>query len=344
MLVLPTSGRRSSTRDVPQVGALRATSRLVACLAAVSRKMLVLLTCIALAVAFGVTVVAYRSAARAGRDALDRLPIGTDGIIIGAQPIELRRNADDPAVLLLHGGGDTPQTLRYLAAFLHERGYAVRVPLLPGHGRTVHAFARADADEWLAAARAQLRDLEERHPWVGLAGLSMGGALAAQIAAATPTLPALGLLAPYLAMPRSVVLAATLAPLWGVAVPYVRALDPNGPRSIYDPQEAARNLAYGVFTPAALRALRLTVTRAFAALPAIASPTLMIQSREDNRIRPADGERAFERIGAQEKQLVWVEGAGHVITVDYGRERTFELLTGWFDAHRTAAASHTRRA
>ena len=70
----------------------------------------------------------------------------------------------------------------------------------------------------------------------------MGGALAVQLAAEQPELPALVLLAPYLAMPRSVSLAADLAPLWGFAVPYVRSLDPGARRSINDPAESARSL------------------------------------------------------------------------------------------------------
>jgi esterase/lipase len=60
----------------------------------------------------------------------------------------------------------------------------------------------------------------------------------------------------------------------------------------------------------------------------------MIQSREDNRIAPADAQRAFDRLGAREKKLIWTTGAGHVITVDYGKERVFELLADWLDQHR----------
>jgi carboxylesterase len=162
----------------------------------------------------------------------------------------------------------------------------------------------------------------------------MGGALAVRLAAEKDTIPALGLLAPYLAMPVRISLAARFSALWGVAVPYVRALDPAGPRSIHDPAEAERSLAYGVFTPAALRSLRTTVSRAVDALPRVSAPTLMIQSREDNRIAPADAQRAFDRLGAREKKLIWTTGAGHVITVDYGKERVFELLADWLDQHR----------
>ena len=72
---------------------------------------------------------------------------------------------------------------------------------------------------------------------------------------------------------------------------------------------------------------------AAAALPAIHTPTLMIHSREDNRLSPEEAQRAFDRIGSREKQLVWLTGAGHVITVDYGKERVFELVADWLERH-----------
>jgi carboxylesterase len=303
--------------------------------------MLVLLASVTLAVVLAVALRARRASVLVGR-AAGRHPIGPDGIVAGAGPITLSRGADAPGMLLLHGGGDTPQTLRYLAEHLHQRGYAVYAPLLPGHGRSIEDFARVTSGEWRDAARAALREMRERHTWVGVAGLSMGGALAVQVAAETTDLPALVLLAPYLSMPREVAIAARLARFWGIAVPYVRSLDPGARRSINDPEEDARNLAYGVFTPAALRALRATVARAASLLPRVTAPTLMIQSREDNRIAPADAQRAFDHLGATNKQLVWIEGAGHVITVDYGRDRVFELLTEWLDRHRASRSQRVQ--
>ena len=194
----------------------------------------------------------------------------------------------------------------------------------------------------MEAVRAAYRDLRAKHSWVAVAGLSMGGALAAQLVAEEPSVPAVVLLAPYLAMPSRIALAARLAPLWGFAVPYVRALDPAERRSIHDESEAARSLAYGIFTPAALRALRKTVSRAARALPRLVSPTLMVQSREDNRIPPDAAQRAFDRIGAAEKRLVWITGAGHVITVDYGRDHVFDLVADWLDGHRASVVRERR--
>ena len=283
-----------------------------------------------------------RAATRLRDETLRRLPVGVDGIIPGAEAFELARGAEAPAILLLHGGGDTPQTLRYLAEYLHARGYHVRVPLLPGHGRTLTDFSRVSAEEWIESARSAYRDLTHSHRWVGVGGLSMGGALAARLAAEVGSLPALVLLAPYVAMPSRISVAARLSLLWGAAVPYVRAIDPAAARSIHDREEAARSLGYGVFTPSALRALRATVARVIGALPNVRCPTLMIQSREDNRVPPAVAQRAFDRIGASDKELVWVTGAGHVITVDYGRDRVFQIVGEFFDRHPGAVPNERR--
>lgn len=290
---------------------------------------------IALVALIGAISMSRRRALALRDDTLRRLPIGKDGIIPGAEPFELvHADGNAPAVLLLHGGGDTPQTLRYLASFLYDRGYDVQVPLLPGHGRTLREFSGVTADDWLRTARSGYRELAAKHDWVAIAGLSMGGALAVQLAAELPSLPALALLAPYFAMPRYISVAARLSPLWAPIAPFVRAIDPAAAPSIHDRAEAARSLGYGVFTPVALRALHRTVRRAIALLPNVKAPTLMIQSREDNRVSPSAAQRAFDRIGTRDKELVWLSGAGHVITVDYGREQIFQRVADFLARHR----------
>ena len=259
---------------------------------------------------------------------------GPDGIVVGGAGFELTRDASAPAILLLHGAGDTPQTLRYLGQSLFDRGFAISAPLLPGHGRTLRDFARVTAAGLIDAARAHYRALCERHAWVGVIGVSMGGALAVQLASEND-LPALGLVAPYLAMPSRIARAARWARLWGMVMPFVQSSEGL---SILDPAERDRSLAYGAFAANALHALALTLARSVAALPRVKAPTLMIQSRADNRISPDAAERVFARLGAREKRLEWISGAAHVITVDYGREHVFELLGLWMETHRAMPA------
>jgi carboxylesterase len=266
---------------------------------------------------------------------LTRRRLGADGIVIGGAGFVLERDAA-PAILLLHGAGDTPQTLRYLAAYLHARGYHVDVPLLPGHGRNVREFTNVTADALTIAAKDCYAALKVSHDWVGVIGLSMGGALAIQLAAEHPELPALGLAAPYLEMPSRVARGARLSWLWGPVVPLVASTEGL---SILDPSERDQNLAYGVFTAGALRALYETVRRASDASPRVRAPTLVVQSREDNRISVAAAERSFAKLGAKEKRLQWITGASHVITVDFGREHVFDLLASWMDEHREGRVS-----
>ena len=266
--------------------------------------------------------------ARAMREiTLRHRSLGPRGIVVGGEPFTLEA-PDAPAVLLLHGGGDTPQTMRYVGEALHARGFHVEAPLLPGHGRSLQDFARVTADDLTAAARASYAGLRDSHPAVAIVGLSMGGALAVQLAAEHPDVPALVLLAPYLAMPNRVARAARWAWAWG---PFLTALRSGDGASILDPVERERGLAYGVFTPAALRALRETVRRANAALDLVRAPTLVIQSRSDNRISAANAERAFAQLGAPEKRLEWTSGAGHVITVDYGRDAVIAATVDWVE-------------
>lgn len=233
-------------------------------------------------------------------------------------------------MLLLHGFGDTPQTLGYLAAALHEAGFTVRAPLLPGHGSTVDEFDKSRARDWIEDARAEYESMAPSFRAVGLGGLSMGGALAAIVAAGAPRLPALVLLAPYLGMPRRVAAAALLHRAWGpIAGPFKAQSD----LSIHDPEERSKNLAYGVTTAGAIRQL-LAVTRlARRSLPSITAPTLILQSRNDNRVSRKVAEYAYRTIPAAEKRLVFVERGGHVLTVDHDREIVVARARDWFTDH-----------
>src|SRR4051812_46948565 len=86
------------------------------------------------------------------REVAARRPPAASGIIVGAEDID-RVGTSSAAVLLIHGAGDTPQTMQRLAIDLHRRGYTVAAPLLPGHGRTLAALAGISANDWFATVR-----------------------------------------------------------------------------------------------------------------------------------------------------------------------------------------------
>src|SRR5690348_4768254 len=58
-----------------------------------------------------------------------------------------------------------------------------------------------------------------------------------------------------------------------------------------------------------------------------------LQSTEDPRVAPAVAKYALRKLASPEKRILWMTGAGHVITVDYGRERLFSEAERWLESH-----------
>lgn len=272
----------------------------------------------------------------AGRRAIRRRFESADrgipgGVLPGAEPLAL--DGAGRGVLLLHGFGDTPQSLRFLAMRLHRDGWALRVPRLPGHGASLADLSAGRASDWMEEAQRALGDLQRVVPRVAVIGQSMGGALATILAAAQ-SIDALVLLAPYLTMsPR----AQTVARFHRLITPVVPYLRSRSESSILDPEARRHALGRGVTTPRLLHELSTVVGAAWRSAPLARVPTLVIHSRRDPRIRTAAAELGFARLGGQPKALEWAERSGHVLSVDHDREWVAERVAGWLGAHvRTA--------
>lgn len=253
----------------------------------------------------------------------------TDGTKGSAESIDLQEESSR-GVLLLHGFGDTPQTFEMLARYLHAARFSVRAPLLPGHGRSVEAFTESHRAEWLLQARVELAAMRKNHRSVAVGGLSMGGALATILASENSEVKALVLIAPYLGMPLTHRVASMSHWLWG---PLMGTRSSRSTGSILDPEEREKNLGHGVYTGRLLYDLWRLAHDAKRSLHAVTAPTLIIQSTGDPRVAGSIARNALKMLGSKEKKLVWIEGAGHILTVDYGRERVFEEIRKWLEAH-----------
>lgn len=253
---------------------------------------------------------------------------GADGIMVGAEPIDLAGSRPG-AVLLLHGYNDSPQSMHFLAAALHARGWSVRVPLLPGHGRRLQDWAATRATDWERAAHAELATLQRSHAEIAVGGLSMGGALAFVLAAEHPEVRAVVGFAPYLHASLSVELLQFFAPVASFGAKYLAS---GGSRSVHDPVAAAEMVAYRVSTPRLVVELEKIVRLARRVLGKVRQPVLVVQSREDNRIPAASAAAAFAEIGSADKTLHWTTGNGHVVTVDYGHAAIERFVADWLDS------------
>ncbi len=85
-------------------------------------------------------------------------------------------------VLLVHGFTGSPAGMVPWARALAERGYAVEVPLLPGHGTRWQDLNKVTWTQWYDAAAAAFDRLRASCDAVVVGGLSMGGSIALRIA------------------------------------------------------------------------------------------------------------------------------------------------------------------
>ena len=103
------------------------------------------------------------------------------------------------ALLLLHGYSSSPAVYRELIPDLINLYDAVVCPVLPGHGESLEAFAKATGQQWFAAAEQSLSRLDKHYNAVDVMGLSLGGVLACHLSHLFP-IRHLYLLAPALVL------------------------------------------------------------------------------------------------------------------------------------------------
>jgi carboxylesterase len=88
--------------------------------------------------------------------------------------------------LVLHGFTGNPSSMRGVADGLAAAGFAVELPLLPGHGTSVEDMLTTDFTDWAATAEAAYLELAGRTDTRVVVGLSMGATLAAWVTARNP--------------------------------------------------------------------------------------------------------------------------------------------------------------
>ncbi len=104
------------------------------------------------------------------------------GIVRGAEEVRLE-GTSGRAVLLLHDLYGSPADFGDLPRRLHEAGFTVAAPLLPGHGRTPGDLCDVTAAQFLAAAAKEFDALAAKGARVSVVGLRFGGTLARDLAA-----------------------------------------------------------------------------------------------------------------------------------------------------------------
>ncbi|QDY76360.1 alpha/beta hydrolase [Streptomyces qinzhouensis] len=235
-------------------------------------------------------------------------------VLPGAEPY--RHEGGEIGVLLCHGFTGSPQSLRPWAEYLAERGLTVSLPLLPGHGTRWQDMQLTGWQDWYAEVDRELRELTARCTTVFVFGLSMGGALTLRLAARHGDAI------------RGIVLVNPLNRLHGlrpVLLPVLRHLVPAAPGIASDiAKPGVQELGYDRVPLRAAYSLRNFTGLVDGELPQVTQPLLLLHSRTDHVVNPADSARILSRVSSTDVTEVVLEQSYHVATLDLDAEQIFD--------------------
>jgi carboxylesterase len=227
-------------------------------------------------------------------------------------------------VAICHGFTGSPHSVSPWAGHLASQGFAVSVPLLPGHGTDWRDLAHHGWRDWYKAFEDAYLDLAAGTSACYVAGLSMGGAIALRTAA-RHHVSGVAVVNPGLSFyERRVRIIGLLKYLQQTTFP---APEENPTASPTDDGDYSR-------TPLeAVHQLRRLYTATLRELPGVVAPALVFKSDTDAVVPPSSLELLRKRLGSHELEVVRLPDSGHVATLDVDAPLIFEQSTRFFLQH-----------
>lgn len=233
-------------------------------------------------------------------------------------------------VAICHGFTGSPLSVLPWARHLADQGFAVSVPLLPGHGTDWRDLARHDWQDWYAAFELAYRELAAGTRNCFVAGLSMGGTIALRTAARHPV-AGVAVVNPALSFyDRRVRYIGLLKYLQQTTFP----VQEQNPTAV--PTEDGD---YSLTPLSAVHQLRRLFRATARELPGVEAPAIVFKSDTDAVVPPSSLELLRRRLGSREVEVVPLRESGHVATLDVEAPLVFEQSTRFFLRHAAAAAA-----
>lgn len=240
-------------------------------------------------------------------------------------------------VLLIHGFTATSAEIRPLGRVLHEHGYTVAGPLLPGHFTRPEDLNRVRWQDWVATAEAAYAQIACRCTRVIVGGESTGGLLTLYLASEHPEIAAVMAYAPalrlnfrlidylklYLAAPFIPYIAHSASPLAAKkARPGSTGSAATGEDAAGDPGSDGQNPSDMLWQGYTVRPLKGAIQllrlqkQIYPRLARIQQPVLVVQGRLDSTVHPSVPETILTRVRSSLKEVHWMEKSAHTVVLD----------------------------
>ena len=219
-------------------------------------------------------------------------------------------------VLLLHGYTGSPASMRPWAEYLHQRGYTVRVPLLPGHGTKPEDLNAIKWQQWPEKAEKELTELLKTCTKVFICGLSMGGGTTLYIATKhSNKLAGIILVNPMIHVA-----------FVGPKLAYFLSRFQKMRKSVGDDikRPGVTEWGYDALPTRGIYQLLQMLKYTRARLHDVTVPMQLFHSVDDHTLPVSNTEIVMKGVGSRTKQRIELTNSYHVATIDYDAEIIFE--------------------
>lgn len=256
-------------------------------------------------------------------------------LLPGAQPRFFR--GGKVGCLVIHGFMAAPPEVAWLGDHLASAGHTVYVPRLTGHGIDPRHMRRMKWQDWYAHVLDGYHILRQQCEQVVLIGHSMGGLLAALVAAAHPV--------------DALVIAASPIDLQLRLLPYLRLLDLVMPYT-YHSSELSLNLEieaeqrrrgekvfsrvhYPRWSTRAIHEFYQLMKMTRNNLPKIQAPLLLLYAEQDETAPVRDALAIASRVQSAVIEHYTLSQGSHIIFQDVGRDEAFVAVADFVQRHTT---------
>ncbi len=238
---------------------------------------------------------------------------------------------DQTGCLLVHGFTGTPKEMRWLGEHLAAQGHTVLGMRLAGHATQPADLLRTRWTDWLASVEDGYNLLCSCCQDIFLLGLSMGGVLSLLFASQR------------LAHISGVIAMSTpFAVRQDPRLRYLRLLRylmPTVAKGLPDWRDSALDTwhaDYPAYPTLAVAEFVLLLSAMRKSLGDVHTPALLIHARGDSGGGMFDGEsmpKIYTALGSSDKEMLWVENSGHVVTEDVQHLEVFQAASQFIAKH-----------
>lgn len=253
--------------------------------------------------------------------------------IEGAEPWSSLGSGEraDIGVVVTHGFTGNPLATRPIGQWFAAEGYAVEVPLLPGHGTSVRDLGATRYRDWYAALERTVDHLAGGCSQIVLVGHSMGGTLSLDYASRHPDrVAAVATINAQVSDPIQPL--AKMAPVLQYLVPYI----PRDLAGLPSNDIARPGIAEGAYPMVSARAAQSLIgelRRVRGQLIDLTRPLLVAWSPDDHTVPPDNAQALQELVGTDQVRELVCDRSYHLPQLDYDADKLRTALLDFVADH-----------